>query len=65
MTPRPKTAANGLDDFTNGLALLLGLDDDKAVKLAELLEDRVKEMLDKAETEHTNRYRHEYDRSDW
>lgn len=37
-----KKAANGLDDFTNGLALLLGLDDDKAVKLAELLEDRLR-----------------------
>lgn len=46
MTKRPTRAANGLDDFTNGLSLLLGLDDDKAVKLAELLEDRMKELGD-------------------
>lgn len=46
MNRRPARAANGLDDFTNGLALLLGLDDDKAVKLADLLEDRIKEICD-------------------
>ena len=46
MAKRPERAANGLDDFTNGLALLLGLDDDKAIKLAELLEDRIKEIGD-------------------
>lgn len=44
--PKPARARNGLDDFTNGLALLLGLDDDKAVKLAELIEDRIKELGD-------------------
>lgn len=43
---KPPTARNGLDDFTNGLALLLGLDEDKAIKLAELIEDRVKEIGD-------------------
>lgn len=41
-----KKAANGLDDFTNGLALLLGLDDEKAVKLADLIEDKIKELCD-------------------
>jgi hypothetical protein len=44
--PKPARAANGLDDFTNGLALLLGLDDEKAIKLAELIEDRIKEVGD-------------------
>lgn len=43
---KTKPAANGLDDFTNGLALLLGLDDDKAIKLSELIEDRLKEIGD-------------------
>lgn len=46
MTKRPTRARNGLDDFTNGLALLLGLDDDKAVKLVDLIEDRIKEIGD-------------------
>ena len=41
-----KPARNGLDDFTNGLALLLNLDDDKALKLAELIEDKIKEIGD-------------------
>jgi hypothetical protein len=50
MTRKPATAANGLDDFTNGLALLLGLDDDKAIKLAELIEDKVKEIGDERYT---------------
>ncbi len=44
--PKPKVAANGLDDFTNGLALLLGLDDEKAIKLVDLLEDRIKELAE-------------------
>ena len=46
MATRKAYARNGLDDFTNGLALLLGLDDEKAVKLADLLEDRIKELGD-------------------
>lgn len=61
----PEEPANGLDDFTNGLALLLGLDDDKAVKLAELLEDKLKAMIESAEADHTRRYKHEFDSSDW
>jgi hypothetical protein len=44
--PKLKPAANGLDEFTNGLALLLGLSDEKAIKLAELLDDRIKELGD-------------------
>jgi hypothetical protein len=43
MTNKPR---NGLDDFTNGLALILGLDDDKALKLVDLIEDRVKALAD-------------------
>jgi hypothetical protein len=39
-------AANGLDDFTNGLALLLGLDDEKAVKLSDLIADEIKRIGD-------------------
>ena len=46
MCRNPKPAFNGLDDFTNGLALIFGLDDEKAVKLADLIEDKIKEIGD-------------------
>lgn len=39
-------ARNGLDDFTNKLSELLGLSDEKAVALVDLLEDRIKELAD-------------------
>lgn len=58
--PRPARAANGLDDFTNGLALLLGLDDEKAVKLAELIEDRIKEIGDDRFASRPDPYRDSY-----
>ena len=38
--------ADGFDDFTKGLAELLGLSSEKAVALAELIEDRIKELGD-------------------
>lgn len=43
---KPARARNGLDDFTNSLALLLNLDDDEATKLCDLLEDRIRELAD-------------------
>lgn len=51
-----------LDDFTNSLALLFSLTDEKAVKLAELLEDRIKELVeDRLDSEFSRgQYRRDY-----
>lgn len=58
--PTPKVAANGLDDFTNGLALILKLDDEQAIKLVDLLEDRMKELANDALDREFNRGDYRY-----
>lgn len=53
------------DDFADKLSLLLGLDDEKAAALAELLDDRMRELADKQLEEHVKTYSHEFDRRNW
>lgn len=49
-----------MDEFVEGITQLLKLDPETATRLAELLEDRMKEVIDEKLSDHCDTYDHTF-----